>query len=214
MEAEEETAEGVETDASITNIPAGAGGSDTESKAAGSPLSSIAKSPGPAVEASAEAHSEATDANTMGSKQADSTAASTKSELPGTTVNEKITAGGGNVLVEEGGGREASSPAPTVKSEANPTSVGTAAAVMAAMEEASQGVAVSSAGDQKGDANAGQANAGGDEDSSDDDDVGDGFRIVVGREREAPAAPAAPTKRFLRGKSSSVYCQWAVLYCR
>ncbi|CAM9614576.1 unnamed protein product [Laminaria digitata] len=40
-------------------------------------------------------------------------------------------------------------------------------------------------------------------DSSDDDD-GDGFRIVVGREVAPPAAPAAPTKRFLRGTNSLV----------
>ena len=40
-------------------------------------------------------------------------------------------------------------------------------------------------------------------DSSDEDD-GDGFRIVVGREVAPPAAPAAPTKRFLRGGDVSV----------
>lgn len=39
-----------------------------------------------------------------------------------------------------------------------------------------------------------------DDDSSDDD--GDGFRIVVGREREVVPAPSAPVKRFLRGEVS------------
>lgn len=43
-------------------------------------------------------------------------------------------------------------------------------------------------------------------DSSDEDD-GDGFRIVVGREVAPPAAPAAPTKRFLRGENVAVWCQ-------
>lgn len=38
-----------------------------------------------------------------------------------------------------------------------------------------------------------------DDDSSDDED-GDGFRIVVGREVALSTAPAAPAKRFLRGK--------------
>ncbi|CAM9326449.1 unnamed protein product [Sphacelaria rigidula] len=135
------------------------------------------------------------------------TAPCRKIEPPVTTANEKNSADGGNVLVEEGGGREASSPGTAVKSEANPMSVGAAgvAAVTAAVVAASQEVAVSGAGDQKGNTNAGQANAGGDEeDSSDGDDVGDGFRIVVGREREAPAAPAAPTKRFLRGTNTLV----------
>lgn len=212
---EEEIAEEVETKASVTNTAAGAGGSETESRAAGSPPSLIAKSSDPAVEAPAEADSEATDADTTDSKQADSTAPSRKIEPPVTTANEKNSADGGNVLVEEGGGREASSPGTAVKSEANPMSVGAAgvAAVTAAVVAASQEVAVSGAGDQKGNTNAGQANAGGDEeDSSDGDDVGDGFRIVVGREREAPAAPAAPTKRFLRGENPYAYCLQAVLY--
>lgn len=41
-------------------------------------------------------------------------------------------------------------------------------------------------------------------DSSDEDD-GDGFRIVVGREVSPPVAPAAPTKRFLRGKGITLW---------
>ena len=41
-------------------------------------------------------------------------------------------------------------------------------------------------------------------DSSDEDD-GDGFRIVVGREAAPPAAPAAPTKRFLRGEDVTLW---------
>lgn len=41
-----------------------------------------------------------------------------------------------------------------------------------------------------------------DDDSSDDD--GDGFRIVVGRDREATQTPAMPVKRFLRGMGSAL----------
>lgn len=46
-----------------------------------------------------------------------------------------------------------------------------------------------------------------DDDSSDDD--GDGFRIVVGREREAAPAPTAPVKRFLRGE---VLAEWQTFF--
>lgn len=41
------------------------------------------------------------------------------------------------------------------------------------------------------------------EGGSSDEEDGDGFRVVVGREAAPPAAPAAPVKRFLRGKEQS-----------
>lgn len=42
-----------------------------------------------------------------------------------------------------------------------------------------------------------------DDGSSSDENDGDGFKVVVGREVPPPAAPAAPTKRFLRGEDTN-----------
>lgn len=91
----------------------------------------------------------------------------------------------------DGGGDEAPAPQ-TVK----PDGAGLKTRLMDATKQKSPDVSRKAIGTDNSAPKTGNPQGGGE--SSDDD--GDGFKIVVGRDRENSAGPAVPVKRFLRGE--------------